>query len=333
MMQDVREPANVASVHMLYHGDHLVVKMRFMGKVKWREVRTQFKDIVPYDISMDANAYIRTSLLVSIKPILYQLPFDGIHFVISPEVKDHYLELAQLVNSVIQKTNQAMGAVAHLKDVAKTHDSLLFLNPDANDRAVTLCDQMEEMVPEKIIYHEFSTGWNAVKRCWEIADPPWTIEELAAFILEKKIKKIFSMNMYFLELYFNRQGIYLLALLKYLGVEYLIQDMDGQGVSTTGYVERAFFNCNAFGRMGLPYEASFWDGVYGMENDHFAVPPQKYDGQMDFQPLKEDYAILVMSHSRVQGVKPQLNAILFLLDHLDKENLLFEVAMFFYSMQ
>ena len=333
MMKDARDPANLASVHMLYHREHIVIKMKFQGTLRWQEVQTQFKEIVPYDISADGNAYIRTTLLFKIKPILYNLPFEKINFVISPEIKENYLELAQMINSFIQKTNQCLASVSHLKDVAKGHDTLLFLNPDANDRAVTLYEQIKDLDPERIIYQEFSTGWNAVKRCWELAKPPWSPQELVAFIVEKKIKKIFSMNMYFLELYFNSQGIYLLALMKYLGVEYVIHDMDGQGGTTSGYVERAFFNCLSFERMGLPYEASFWDGVYGMENDRFAVPPQKYDGQMDFKPLKEDYAILVMSHSRIQGVKPQLKAILFLLDHLDKDRLLSEAPMFFYAMQ
>lgn len=322
-----------AKIDLKLHRQNIVLKYAISGKVRWHEERIKYDGIVNYDITNDVNSYIYWWLLFKLKPVFFGMPFSKIDFTISQDVNQGYLNIVNQVNTIIQQTNAGIAQLSQFKNATESNDRILFLNADNNYRAFALYEQMKIIDEDKILYHGFSTGWNTVERQWERIEPPWTLQELISFIIENKIKKIFSINMYFLEQYFTHFGVYLLPIFEYIGVEYIVYDIDSHNFTTSGYITRAFFNYNGFDRIAPSYQDFYFNKVFGMHNSRFCIQSQKYDSKTDFKPLNDNYGILIMSHSRLAGIKPSLAAICYILDKCKENTLFSDCRLIYFSLQ
>lgn len=310
------------------HNNNMVVKYDMDGDVHWNE-----DQVVNEHITFNMSECILLWLLNTIRPVWFAMPFEKIEVLFSQQVNEKYHQVMKDTNTFLQYTNKAIAKYQGLKNVADSFENILFFSVDNNERAMTLYNTMQKAEPDKIRYKNFDSGFNSEKRVWEDSGVPLSVDEFVDYIQREKIGKIVNINMYLLEKYLNKTGVYMIALFKLLGVEYIILDMDEYDMSPPGYLRKNFFNHTSFFRSShIAWGQRFWDERYGMNNVHYSSMPQRFNENESIQLLNEDYGILVLTHCRLNTVKPRLNSIIYLLDSINSDNIFIEVQSWFASM-
>ncbi len=310
------------------HNNNMVVKCSVNAKAYWKEEK-----IINDQISIDMTEMISMWVLNAVKPVFFQMPFDKVDIVFPHEIKEKYVHVVTNLNSFLQLTNSKIQKYANLKNSAKSHDNVLFFSVGHEERAMNLYNKMKECEPDKIRYKNFDPGFNGVKRVWEDSDVPMSVDEFVEYIQTEKIRKIVSINMYILEKYLTKTGVYMIALFEMLGVEYIIMDMDEYDMTPSGYLKKNFLNHTSFFRSShIAWGQRYWDKRYGMDNVHYSSMPQRFDESQTPQLLNDDYGIMVLTHCRLNTVQPRLNPIIFLLDRISPDDFFVEVQSWFASM-
>ncbi len=284
------------------------------------------------DKNQSHQTYLLWWLLNVMKPFFLNLPCDQMTIDLSQECKNKFNNIFTFCYTCLHNTNNVLKQSSAFKDCAVNNEKILFYNVDDNVNFKKIYRNVHAVDNEIIVYQNFNSGFNPVERKWEKTPPPLSIEELIAHIRENRIKKIVSINHYLLEKYLE-QGIYILSLFKYLGVEYVIVDLDNYDLTPQGYLFKSFYNCNDFDRFSYAEFHVYWDKYYKMKNVNRISFAHEYKKDFKFQTLDDDYDIVVMSNSRIQDVLSMLNPIIFILNHFNDESFFEEVELWYYSLR
>lgn len=282
------------------------------------------------DIGMSVLLWI----LNSMKPLFFEMPLAEVKMVFPPEVLAATNDILPFCSHVVKHTNDAMIEFKQLKGMAEHHTKFLFYNVSDNHRYVRLYEKLRNLYPAKALYQNFEMDWDPNTRRCENNDVPLPLPDLIEFIAKEGIKKIVSINHYLLERYLKNDGIYLPALFRHLGVEYIIIDNDNYDTQAYLYLLRSFFHCNSFQRFStVPLEQEPWDRRYALQNIHYIGMPQDYQSNIDMSQLDENYGVLVLSNSRIDDVKSTFAFIIYLLDHFPEDNLFTELQLWCWSLR
>lgn len=309
------------------HNNRLCLKCTCMDTVFWRE-----KNMAGLTQNESTDQMIIFWMLKEIKPLFFSMPADTIHVEIEEDCKARFGKIVEFCGNCLRITNGIIVKYAGLKNVAEKHDKLLFYNIDGNVNLKNFYEQLDQKNSDNHLYMNFKSGFNGKTRQWEKTDPPFTVDEFLNLVQTEKIKKIISLNHYLLEKYFG-QGIYILAVFKYIGVEYVIFDHDPWDQTPFGYLTKSFYNCESFDRFSYSYFHKHWDKYYGLKNVNHVAFINKYPKQFSLDQLPDDYNIVIMTNARMPEVISFLNPMLFLLSHFKSDSFFEEVELWYYSLR
>ncbi|MBU2453919.1 MAG: hypothetical protein KJ668_11480, partial [Proteobacteria bacterium] len=305
----------------------LCIKCTSPHGIFWNE-----KKIVGDEKKQPMQSMVLYSLLNVIKPLFFELPVDHIEVQLSEECNQRFSGFFKFILDCLKITNQAISRVKEKKRIAIHNETLLLYNIGDNSNFNILIDQLKLKSSKKIKTLDFDPGFNPIERRWEKTDPPMTVDELVGLVDRDKIGKIVSINHYLLEKYLEK-GVYLIALLKFLGIEHVIIDLDNYDLSVQGYQTKLFYNCSSFDRFSYTYFHKYWDQYYELKNVNRLAFIKKNVAQFEFEEISDDYGVLITSNSRIKDVISFLNPMLFLLDHFPGKTFIAEFELWYYSLR
>lgn len=273
-------------------------------------------------------------LMHTVKPIFFKMPIDKVEFEFSKDVYAQFKNIFDMYASIISVTNNIIKGCSHLKGVADCNKNILFFSVDDTYRYKDFYEKMSNTGEKKVIYMNMSSGFNVNTRTWDDDGIPMPLDDLIDIIINKSIKKIVSINLHLLESYCRNNHVYLISLFNYLGVEFITIDNDSYEFLPHGYLMKSFLNCDSFDRFShAPTLQEYWDNKYKLKNIRYISIPQNYEDNKDKINLKEDYAVLVLSNSRLINVKPKLFSIIYLLDHMPPDSVVTNIYLWYLSMK
>ncbi len=323
----MNENREMLSVKFTLNDESLCIKSSGSNGIHWSEKNMK-------GLAQDSNTgqMIFYWVLKEIKPLFYTLPVETVHVEMTEECKTRLGGVIQFCHKCLTNTNNTIKKYTGLKNAAAQNEKVLFFNVNDNVNLKKFYEQLDLANSHKLLYKSFNPGFNLVTRQWEKTDPPITVDEFVLLIQDQELGKIVSINHYLLEKYFD-QGIYLIALFEYLGVEYVIFDHDPWDDTLSGHLTKSFYNCDSFTRFSYSYAHKFWDRHYKLKNVHHVALTNEYPKKYVPEKLPDDYNIVIMTNARVQNVLHFLNPILFLLSHFKTESFFDEVELWYYSLR
>ncbi len=232
---------------------------------------------------------------------------------------------------VVHRTNALMCQIAHLKNAAAAHNTLLVYNVDRTQSLKELFERYQ-LQGHSVLYQDLLTGWNPSKREYEAATF-FAPEELLNFIFENKIKTIFSLNHYYSSYMHDKYSIQILAVLNFIGAELVYYDLDTYESVPHGEMSKSSENYPGFRRFSAMPNVCLWDKAFG--NDNITPVPILIPiaAKKDSVPLDDDFEILVASNSRVKDTAPFLQSCLFILETCRDDHVFYDFQMIHYAMR
>lgn len=305
----------------------LCLKFDLKNTIFWKEItisENEAKD----------PPYVEKKIFSLIKPVFFLLPVTTLKIEPTAEAMEQYGKILQGCATALEQTNNALHQFHHLKNMADANENILFYNIDNNYRYKDFYETLSKKSNGTTKYLNMDSGFNATKRQWEETNLPMSLSEFVDYLCREKIKKIVSLNHFLLETFWAKTGVYLLALMKHMGIEYSIIDNDIYDTPPSGYLHKQLFHCNDFKRYSIGYFfQEYWDKTYDLKNTNAIILPQDYEINNYDIELNQDYAILVLSHSRLENVRQMINPILYLLSHLSEENIFLELQLWNLSLR
>lgn len=279
---------------------------------------------------------LSTVLLSELRPLLLEyLPTQALDIRLDNRLADErfqgiHVYLVQLAN-VIHATNKLLQDKLVSEFNTQDHTRTLFYNAKDHYFLKEIFQATRES--HEVSYEEFTTGWDPVNRNWNATPTGLPPVELIAYIKQHKISRIVGINMYYLEYCLKHHNIYLLSVLKHIGVSYHILDWDLYEVNPLLGLNKSAFHCNSFTRFDLfPSLQKEWNRIKGLNNITY-YPAQaireESDGEINLNP---DFKILCAANSRINSfIDPiRLERTLYAMSHCSEDNLFFDFQFWFH---
>ena len=305
----------------------LLIKVTIGNTLLWYDEAIQYPGI-------DSKDLVFWLLLNRIKPVFDSMPHNRISVNHSPAAVEQFGDKIQQVLFALDKTNQVMNRYKNLKQVAETHSNGLVFNVDSSIHYTRLYDYLKKD-NKTILYENMDSGFDRANRQWLDSDVPFPIDDLITYICENKIKKIITVNMYLLDKYLFKEGIYLQGLLEFLGVELITIEQDEYDLgSWTGYYYRSFFNNNKCIRYSISmYTSAYWDKQFNHTNTLYMSSLKNCKAEYPDMSISQDYKILLLTNSRIQNTKSLVPSFLYIMDHIDTSELFPAFQLWFVSLR
>ena len=245
------------------------------------------------------------------RPLYDRMPIESLDIHCSEPLLDTFNPHVTNAIVLLGNTNSFISQNPHLEKIAESFENILFFNCGDDLRYKSFYNYLQKFVP--IIYQNMDLGFNRIKRKWETAAPPMHVEELINYLVENKIKKIFTINHYLIDRYVAAFGIYLIPICKFMGIEFINIDHDPPDLRPGGYLHKAWqvgsqkFTCKSILQ-------KYWDNFYEI-NCHYVAVPQDYS-DVKFRKLNKNYDIVVLTNSRWDDVSSFKEQIDWLFDRL-----------------
>ncbi|TSA54891.1 MAG: hypothetical protein D4R45_03330 [Planctomycetaceae bacterium] len=318
---------SLAKIVVNEHNGALCLELTINDKISWRETKLNY-------VETGRDELIFYWIMNTVKPLFFEMPLDEIATECSQDSYEHFGSILETCSSIIKTTNDTISTYSHLRNVAKDYENILFFNVDENARYKGLYERFCRENKKNILYLNMSSGFNPNTRTWENEDVPMPLSDLINFIAKEEIKKTVSINLYFLLSYLNNTHVYLIPLFLYLGVEFIIFDQDAYEWVPSGYLTKSFYNCNYFDSFTFfPAFHEYWDNKYQLTNVHYVAFPQNYGNEKETRTINKDYAILILTNSRLGNVKPWINRIIYLLDQIPPGSVFTEVQQWYMALR
>lgn len=300
-----------AEITINRHDDSICVKVDLDGEVAWHDMRVAEKE---EDIAA-------VWIMQAIRPVFANMPIDKIKLVCPKPIYEKMKESMNICAGLLERTNIFIGQNPDLKDLAKDYKGILLFNVSEELRYKSFYNRLKRKGFD-VHYMNVDVGFDRKKREWlEEKELPLPLPELIEFIQEKQIKTLLTINYYLAHRYSSKVGINLLAVLNYLGMEYITINNDPSDLQPAGYLHRlAYYNpkWHQFSNLGVLNK--YWDEKYGLDNIKYIAIPQDYR-PAKIKALDDDYTIIILSNSRWDNVKTSQALIEHFLGQLSKDKL------------
>lgn len=267
------------------------------------------------------------------KPILFLLP--ELELDVDIEQGSQVKRGFELIEKIIVTNFELMRSLAHLKGSAAANTKTLFYNIIDNPSYRALYDEFQKVDADRCVYREFDIGFDCKTRTWRPTDLPIEFDGLLKLIADERIKTIVSINHNFLEQYLEKKFIYLPAIFKWLGVEYIIFDNDAFEVNETHLFAMRAFHCNDFRRFYLsPIFQKPWHDKYSLRNTHYSVVPERFNQNSGAKiVLAPPYDLVLLSGSRIDSVLHHLEDVLYLIDRMGPERIFSDLTCWYLALR
>ena len=288
---------------------------------------------IKYEKNINFDQLLSFWVFNTLKPAFHGMPFDKISITCPKEVVDKLKNLLAICRAKLEATNRFATKMQPLKGKAKDHENIFVYNTDDNHFIYNLYRFFRDQNKNQVFHETMSTGFNPRTRQWEGQSTfPFTLEELFDFIFENKIKKVVAPNHYMIEHYFGVDHIYLISIFKYIGVEYVIFDVDNGDLEPHGYLYKLFFNDKDNLRISTGFMMRNMYRRLDFSNVQFAPTPSSFTLNSQYT-INDDYKVLVLSNSRLLNVRHMITPILYLFSHLPEDNVWEHFHMWFHSLR
>ncbi len=291
------------------------------------------KKIIGFDPSNNSsNMYYLWWMLNAVKPLLFKMPVENIKIEFTQECKDKFFQMLSFCYNMLKSTNDAVKQCLTHRGCCENNDRILFFDVGENVNFQKIYRRGAELDAEKTLYFNFDPGFDPVERKWKKTGPPMSVEKFVRYVRQNRVKKIVSINHYLLEKYMD-QGVYIQAVFQFLGIDYIIVDLDNYDLVLQGYMYKKFYNTEEIERFSYTQFHVFWDKYYDMTNVRRIGFPHEDKKHFSFQELDDDYDIVVMSNSRINDVLSMLNPIVFILSRFKTGSFFEELGIWYYSLR
>jgi len=231
------------------------------------------------------------------------MPFE-FEFSCAEEVYPYVENALNYCSNVLVKTNDAIKASEPNHNIAGDNEHVLYVNVSEDLRYKSFYNVLKDNKKVDVHYLNMDLGFNRKTRQWEKERPePISIPDLQKFIIDNNIKKIVSVNEYFLNYYMMAYNIHLATLLSYMGVEFIVIDNDPYDLNAEGFYRKVIQHndkrnhfCNL---KCLNYDL---DEFYELKNITYNAIPQDYR-KKKIKKFKKDYNVIVLTNSRLSNVE------------------------------
>ncbi|MBF0493468.1 MAG: hypothetical protein HQM15_11915 [Deltaproteobacteria bacterium] len=233
---------------------------------------------------------------------------------------------------ILAATLNKIKELLFLKEEFKSFEGKLFYNIDSHFVLKNLYETIKEKHPDQMHYLNAKSGFNALKRCWE-ANQHCNTQQLIEFIREKKIKTIFSINMYFLENALGKENLLLVPLLNHLGIEFVVLDSDTYELNMDGYTLKAIQNTKGVRRFSfLPYLCKYFDQAAEAKEIRYCSCGDIYEPNQLIQAPKPNYEIYCIANSRTHHVLEKMPQVFYFMNCVDSGSPFEDQQMLFCAM-
>ncbi|HCY88124.1 MAG TPA: hypothetical protein DHV36_23510, partial [Desulfobacteraceae bacterium] len=300
----------------------LSVKVKIGNQIQYHEEKLR-KDVAEF------SNYLLWWILSKLKPVFWAMPIRSIRLKNSQEVIDTCGAVIQRCVNILGSTNNALEKHKSLKGVCNTFDGILIFNVEEHNPYRQLHKSVA-LEADRVFYQNMKTGFNRMIRQWEHAPVPFAVGDLADYLIENKIKKVVVINNYLLEKYLFQENVYLLSLMRYMGVEIVNIEQDHAELRWHGYLLKdVFFDRNNM-RFAHGLYQEYWDEFYGNKKDTTYTSALIFD--LEETPdikLDADYKLVMISNSRIREAKAILTIYLYLMDRLNPERVFTDFSLWY----
>lgn len=265
------------------------------------------------------------------------LPVGSVRHVYITEMKGRGLENLRLnldhLMAMVQKTNLAL--LKHKNRVIGPceHNRTLIYNLEGHEFLKDVYEYASSSSNTALTYREFHNGWCQNKRSWSREFNALSTDELVDLIHAEKLYRIVSVNMYYLTIIAIRENIYLLALLKYLGVEFNVLEWDIHEINPSLGLDKSSYRCDDFVRYDFsPSLQDQWNQYKKLKKIcYFSVNPVCED-DIQFSPRTEDFEIVCAANSRIEVLNPvRTNRVLAAFEFCRQDKLFHDFQFWFHT--
>ncbi len=222
---------------------------------------------------------------------------------------------------VMENTNGLMQQYGHLKSFARDYPNVLFLRIDQDERFLDLFEAARQAYPGRAcLIQGGRTGFNAQTRTWGDASMR-TLPDLLQEVERARAGRIVSANMHYLEHVSDQLKADVPALMRFLGIRYVMYDVDIYDGAVRPVLSRSVFHDPDTTHVSIyPFLQASLDQSLDVRKVQYGIAYRSMAAEAAPFHLEPDYALFVLSHSRLAAVKILLQQIIFLFDHLGTES-------------
>lgn len=301
-----------------------ILKLTMEGESQWFEVDiTDAKPKVVFD-------FLFNWIMLKLRPLFDEMPLDRINFVSDGKMREKYKTLILWVISLLEATNSTIRQYRNLGAFAADFDGTLFFNVSEDLRYKSLYNLLSK--GRDIKYRNLALNYDRVNRKWKESGVPMELPELIEYFQAIKIKRVITVNYYVIDKYIEKTGVNLLPLIERFGMEWITIDNDPPDLRPQGYTHKAWLNNNDWVRFAnLSVLSRHWDEHYNLSNVKYIAIPQNYEKNgRPPRVLPDDYRIVVLSNSRVEGINSMRKAIESIVEHIEKTGDLYRDIQLYY---
>lgn|GEM_PF-3415876 len=290
------------------------------------------------EINFAEEIYLFHWLLNAGKKIFPRLPVPDlpeIKVTCDPEIWTKMSNAAHTFATALVNTNKFLNENLHLKDKAAGNKNILFYNEDNNDRFYSFFSRCTKMDPGHVLYRNMETGWDDNARRFDRSKVGiMSVYDLAKLIIGENIRKIVTVNAYYVDSVMGLYYINVITVLLFMGVELVLMDGDSYNDTSVGYINKASTSYNEFHRFSVfPYLDKSYDGKYNLKNIYYVPYPHDYEDVESSFEIEDDYSLVILSNARFPGVLTFIYPILYLLDFFDEKRIFTELELWWLSLR
>lgn len=318
---------NSAHIGIHLNKNDLSLKLVLNGKKYWWDENIE-------QPQMDPQELVFWLIMNRIKPVFYSMPFTNFTVNHSKEAVDKYGNKIQQILFVLDRMNKLLSKYSHLKGVAENHENVLLYNVDEAPTYKQLFKHLKEK-NYPVLYENMSSGFDGETRQWKDIGVPIPIDSLLGYLVENKIKKLIAINMYLIEKYLFKEGLYLPGVFDFMGVELVGIEQDECDLgSWSGQYYRNFFNNDKCVRYSnVIYTSSYWDNYFKQTNNIYINSLKNCDPTRPKLKINKDYKILFLTNSRIQNTKSLVPSFLYIMENMDANEIFSSFQLWFVSLR
>jgi hypothetical protein len=262
--------------------------------------------------------FLANWLFWKVHSIFRQMPITAVKAHCDQNVLDDYEQQVRFVMGCMQNTNAYILKYSEHKGACEDLSGILFYNVTSDLRYKSLYDRMNASKPTN--YLNLELGFDRETRKWSSVDLPMSVDDFIQYLLDNKIGKMVTVNTYVTDKYLHHTGVNLFSIFRLLGVQLTIIDNDPFDLKPHGFLHKAAFNNPDWIRFStLPTLNKEWDKQLQLTNVRYTTIPQDYSEPLEPMALPEDFRIVILSNSRIEGIKGMLAPIRYVLDNINHD--------------
>lgn len=292
---------------------------------------------------------------LTLKPLILNcLPVDEVHFELGPKLialnRADITENLENCGRCLVNTNKFLQRYIPQAAEFQDHDQVLLYSMGKNQFLEDINARGQRAGLTHVHFRQFSCGFDAKERHWQGEVDCFSPNELMEFVLEHRIKRIVSVNMYYLQFLAQHHGVMIQTVFEKLGLEYTIVDWDIYSFNDRYGLNKLVYDHPKMQRFDIfPVMQSAWNKLLGFENIRYycvslaseienpevRLEESSSTGQEGDRSwlLDEDYVVLCAGHARIETLLEgnRLSNVLAVLDTCTEETLFRDFQVWFYA--